>query len=261
MKPVLHSVTRSLAFLFLVISIGGCDEIELQSQWREAPITIDGIGTDWTQNTPYRNEKPRVLVSVMNDKENLFIRLMTRDRQTQMMFIRAGFITWIDEGGGTEKKFGVQFPIASQVQGFGGMPDQKARNSLQEILEDGQHSIAILHRPQGDRPANTISLTDAAIMGVFAKIDMDAGYLTYELQVPYSVSKEQPIIGIGFETGELKKPQGRKRSGGGRSGLSSGGGGRRGGGGGGRSSGKPAGTEIVQPFKMWARIHLADNSL
>lgn len=117
MKSALHAVTRSLAFLLLVIFIGGCDEVELQSQWREDPITIDGIGTDWAQNTPYLNEKPRILVSVMNDKENLYIRLMTRDRQAQMMFIRAGFITWIDDGGGTEKKFGVQFPIASQVQG------------------------------------------------------------------------------------------------------------------------------------------------
>ncbi len=247
-----------LISLLAAISLTGCNEVELQSQWTE-PVTLGGSNADWPENPQYFDEDSRVRVSLMNDDDNLYIRLITRDQTTMMLFLRGGFTVWIDDSGDTGKQFGLQFPLARQSQMRGRMSDHKARNDMEEMLEDSQYSLAILNGEEETR--QTMAISKAAEMGIYSRLRMQQGYLIYELKVPLTVSAHNNSIGVGFETGKIERRSGKGSSGGGR-----GGGGKGGGGGGGRGGknmggkGGAHGGGSQQPIEIWAKVHLADNT-
>jgi uncharacterized membrane protein YgcG len=237
-----------------VISLYGCNTVKIQSQWSTKTITIDGNATEWPETSPYLDEASKVLMTILNDEKNIYIRLLTRNLATQKMFLQAGLTTWIDYTGGDTKKYGVQFPLARQKYNpVNRNQDHKARNGMQKILEDSQYSLAILYSPPEGRSVRSISKTEAAERGILATIDIHQGYMVYELQVPYSITGDDRIVGIGFETGTMKKPSGKGQgqSGGGR-------GGGRGGGGKGKGKGGHSGQGLPKGFEMWAQVSLAE---
>ena len=259
MRKISRVVVR-LIFSLAAISLTGCNEVELQSQWTD-PVTLGGSNADWPENPQYFDEDSRVRVSLMNDDDNLYIRLLTRSQTTKMLFLRAGFTVWLDDSGDTEKQFGLQFPLARQSRMRGRMSDHKARNGMEEMLEDSQYSLAILNGEGGTR--QTMATSKAAAMGIYARLKMQQGYLIYELKVPLTVSEGNNVIGVGFETGKIERPSGKGSSGGGRGG----GGGGKGGGGGGGKGGKNMGGKggahgggSQQPVEIWAKVHLAENT-
>ena len=250
MMPAVTRRVYLLIFFLTAISLTGCDEVELQSQWRTKPITIDGSNADWTEDAPYFDKDSRMLVSIMNDEDDLYIRLLTRSETTKRIFLRAGFTIWIDDTGDSEKNFGVQFPLARQKQMRGTLPDHKPRTSMQESLVDSQYNLAIL---KGSGSRQTIPITKAEEMGIYARLGMEQGYLIYELKIPITWPEENRTLGIGFETGKLERPSGGSGGGGGR-------GGGRGGGGGGMKGGKggqPGGGR-PEPVEIWTKVHLAE---
>ena len=244
-----------LIFFLVAISLTGCNEVELKSQWTE-PVILGGSNADWPENPQYFDEDSRVRVSLMNDDDNLYIRLISRNQTTKMLFLRAGFTVWLDDSGDTEKYFGLQFPLARQRQMRGRMPDHKARSGMEEMLEDSQYSLAILNGEGGTR--QTMAMSKAAEMGIYARLRMQQGYLVYELKVPLTVSEDNKIVGVGFETGKIERPSGKGSSGGGQ--------GRGGGGGGGKGGknmegkGGAHGGGSQQPVEIWAKVHLAENT-
>lgn len=246
-----------IVLLLAVLPIYGCDEaVTLESQWRTVPITIDGDGAEWPDTRQYFEKKSNVLISVMNDDDNIYVRLLMRSKETQRMFLQAGFITWIDDTGGSEKKFGVQFPLAKENPMQGNMPDYKQRNSMQEVLEDSLQSLSVLDTENS--PARSISMAEAAEKGIYACLGMTPGYMVYELQVPIKAAAENKLIGIGFETGKVEKPSEREPPRGGGE-MRSGMGGPpppRGGGG-----GRPSGGGPAEPFAMWATVQLVENPI
>ncbi len=134
-------------FPIALIFLYGCDTVELQSQWATEPVVIDGNAGEWPEKSHYLEEKSKVLVTVLNDEKNLYIRLLTRNEATQKMFLRAGLTTWIDYSGGNGKKFGVKFPLARHKNGqVSPSPDHKPRNSMQDIFEESQYRLAIVHQ-------------------------------------------------------------------------------------------------------------------
>ncbi len=259
-------MVRLLICLLLAIPLAGCNEVELQSQWRTKPITIDGSGAEWPENGQYFDKDSGMLVSVMNDEDNIYIQLSTKSKVTKMMFLRAGFTTWIDDSGGTSKKLGVQFPMAQQDHKWGTRQDHKPRTGMAEILEDSQYSLAIINSSAGTH--QTIPISQAAEMGIYARLEMKKDYLVYELEIPHAASAGNKTIGVGFEIGKMERPSrnGSPAGGGGqkgRGGGGRGGGGRGGGGGemmggkGGHSGGGSPGGGRPEPFDMWVKIYLA----
>ncbi len=250
-----------LSSLLAAISLTGCNEVELQSQWTE-PLTLGGSNTGWPENPQYFDEDSRVRVSLMNDDDNLYIQLLTRNQTTKMLFLRAGFTVWLDDSGDTGKQFGLQFPLARQSQMRGRMSDHKARSGMEEMLEDSQYSLAILNGEGGTR--QTMATTKAAEMGIYVRLKMQQGYLIYELKIPLTVSADNNIIGVGFETGKIERRSGKGSSGGGGGGGGGGGRGRGGGGGkGGKNTGGQGGAHgggSQQPVEIWAKVHLAENT-
>jgi hypothetical protein len=245
--------------ILTAISLTGCNEVELQSQWTE-PVALDGSNdADWPVTPQYFDDDSRVRVSMMNDDDHLYIRLLSRDQATRMLFLRGGFTVWLDDSGDTREIFGLQFPLARQNQMGGRMSDHKTRNSMEEMLEDSQYNLAILNGPEETR--QIMATSQAAEMGIYARLKIQQGYLIYELKVPLTVSEDNNIIGVGFETGKIERPSGKGSSGGGRGGGGGGGGGRGGGKGGKKMGGKGGthGGDSPQPIEIWARVHLAEN--
>ena len=248
---------RKVGLLLCVLAafaLAGCKEVEIQSQWRTRPIAMDGSRGGWPEDVQYFDKESRMLVAIMNDEKNLYIRLVTRSETTRRMLVRAGFTVWLDETGAAEKKFGVQFPLARQNRPRQTIPDHKPRTGMQEILADSQYNLAILRGAAGNR--QTMPLSKAEEMGIYARLSMQQSHLIYELKVPLSASRASKTIAIGFESGTLAGAAGRGMAAGGGMGGGRGGGGRGGGGGGGKGGQRAGGRP--QPVEIWANVQLAD---
>lgn len=115
MIPVSTRTTCLFIILLATIPLTGCNEVEMQSQWRTKPIAMDGSRAGWPEDVQYFDKDSKMHVSIMNDENNLYIRLLTRSETTKRMFLRAGFTIWIDDTGDTEKNFGVQFRLPDKA--------------------------------------------------------------------------------------------------------------------------------------------------
>ena len=175
-----------------------------------------------------------------------------------MLVLRAGFTVWIDDTGGTDKIFGVQFPLAKAKQNGRSNPDYKPRTGMKDILEDSLYNLAILSGAEGNR--QTMPTIKAEGLGIYPRLELDKGYLVYELKVPLTVAKDIKTIGVGFETGKLESPSGKGSSGGSGRGQGGGGGGKGKGGGGKKMGGKNGshGGDKPKAIEMWAKVHLAE---
>ena len=111
-------------------------QIELSSAWRDSEIFIDGIDNEWGSATIYA-AKAKVSITLINDSQDIYIQLCSRDRQVHAQILGMGLTIWFDPDGGKKKTFGIRFPL-----GMKGMPmmtrtregDQGER--LQKMLEE-----------------------------------------------------------------------------------------------------------------------------
>ena len=258
MKTGKLNVLRVLVIFMAATFLAGCDEAELQSQWPSKPISIDGADVEWPEDGQYFDEESKLLVTIMNDENNIYIRWLTRNPTTKMLVLQVGFTVWIDETGGTSKTFGVQFPLAQPKQRGTINPDFKPRTEMEDILADSQYNLAILlNGLEGNR--QTMPTTKAEELGIYPKLGLEKGYLVYELKMPLSAARDgRQIVGIGFETGSLERPSGQGSRGGGRG--KGGGRGGKGSGGGNKKMGGNRGNHgggSPEPIEMWAKVHLA----
>ena len=129
-----------------------------------------------------------------------------------------------------------------------------------------------------------LELAYARTIGIDVATRAAEGVLVYELKMPLAVSESQPYgvksspgatIGLGIETAELARPEGRGEGGGrgrggmgggppggggggmGGGGMMGGGGGQPGGMGGGPAGGGREGMREPKPIKVWAVVQLA----
>jgi len=109
------------AFMILVllsVFISGCGKPKLYSKWRNRQITIDGKFEDWQNDIAYYDENTRVSIGVINDDTYLYICLITRNRGLMEQLMRSGFNVWFDPEGGSDKVFGIHFPLGMQGGGM-----------------------------------------------------------------------------------------------------------------------------------------------
>ena len=147
-------------------------------------------------------------------------------------------------------------------------------------------SIEVLGASKDDK--RRFELAYARTIGLDVAARMAEGVLVYELRVPLSVTEAQPYgvksspgatIGLGIETAELARPEGRGGGGGrgrggmgggppggggggmgggmGGGGMTGGGGGQPGGMGGGPPGGGREGMREMKPIKVWTVVQLA----
>jgi hypothetical protein len=231
-----------------------------------------------------------------------------------MMLGAAGFTVWFDPAGKEKKAFGITVPATMKGQGMrgrgpggpqeqGGQPPRGQSGAPAEAGQEGREggpggqgvpaisaitSIEVAGPSKDDR--RRLELAYARTIGLDVAARVAEGVLVYELRVPLAVSEAQPYgvrsvpgatIGVGIETNQLPRPEGRGEEGGrGRGGMGGGppggGGGMGGGGGGGgmgggsgMGGGAPGGMgggppeggrgdmRDMKPIKAWSVVRLA----
>ena len=224
-------------FIMLIAVISGCRMHSADSTWCDREVTIDGLdgGDEW-HNARYTFEKQNVSVGLLNDDQDLYIRLATRSRNLQRQIMAAGFTIWFDAKGGDRKTLGIHFPLGMQTGGMGGSkqrggmqggepPDdggqfgEKPEGGITEggqdqipagggrggmdsqeqsrkMLEAVQTEIEILG--PGKDESYTVTIDEAQMMGIFCKMDNPKGNLVYELKIPLVITDAHPY-GIGVE--------------------------------------------------------------
>jgi hypothetical protein len=262
MRSVIHTIRKSeyQYIILLILFFGaGCGTIDLKSRWRDRDVIIDGKNTEWRYLTVLDDKETSV--GALNDGNFVYLILITSNRELLNQVRRRGITIWFDHEGGTEKKFGVHYPI-----GFGGF------RSTQEGRPDGEDQAQDMRKENsveeleiyGPKEDDRHRMTLAETGGIEARFRTANDVLVYELKVPLADNGLHPfaigtkpgtLVGVGVETltdrspekppekfaggtGERgSRPMGRRGGGGGRSGTS------------GRS----------EPFKMWAKVQLATN--
>jgi hypothetical protein len=262
-----HEVTSSIlliSFLSLVAAFTffGCSSsLELSSGWTTQTLKIDGSGSglnEATTNIP----GPEVLVGIKNDKDNLYICMITSNRMTQMQMLALGSTVWINAEGRKDKTFGVRFPVAGLLQGHR-FPARENQDDLNRLVDVAQRQIEIIG-PETDA-IRRLQIQEGK--GVEARLGYANETLTCELKVPlhksdahpYAVNSDQAnTISIGLETGPFSAAM-MGQPGGSSPSMNARSGGRTGGRGGGGSPGGAGGLggDAPEPLKHWLVVHLA----
>ena len=109
------SVLSSI-LLFLTLLLVGCgnSKLELNSNWRDREITVDGKNADWLGAMLFF-EEDNISVGLLNDENFFYICMIAEDQFIRAQVIRQGFTLWFDPDGGKEKAFGIKYPVGMQA--------------------------------------------------------------------------------------------------------------------------------------------------
>jgi hypothetical protein len=257
--------------------MGGCNETELKSSWRDRAIVINGSDSEW-QGMTYWMQKSNVVYGICNDEQYLYMCLVLPGRQAEREIMGRGFTVWCDANGGNDKLFGIHFPLgyqeAEREKREPGVDDPDEQGKRDQMFQQMTSEMEILGPGKEDR----VRMSSPGAKGIKVQFGHSSnGNLVYELKIPLRRDADQPYaintdtgktIGIGFEiaeanrgtmkrrTGEDESMSGGGRGGGGRSGR--GGGGARGGRvRGGEGGSLEEGSSSHEPFNLWIRVALA----
>jgi hypothetical protein len=243
----------------LLLTVTGCSgSLELSSGWTDQELTITGDGSRWKDGTT-KIAGPDVFVGVKNDKDNLYICLMTSNPATQLQMLGLGCTAWFDTKGNKNKTFGIQFPVSGLLQGRR-FPAQVTPEEIQRLIASAEQQLVILGPVPGERrrgPAKNVT-------GLEGRLGYADGLLTCELKVPLQKTKAHPYaieaditnpLAVGFETGDMAETL-RGQTGSAGSSQSSGGRGRGGSRGGGASD-QGLGNDRPDALKHWVTLHLS----
>lgn len=93
-----------LIFIFLIIQ--SCSAPQLyKSQWYEKDKVF--LGTYYDSDNDF-------VVKCLNDSENLYLRIETKNIRTISKFLTLGLSVWIDPMGNKRRKFGVHYPLPEE---------------------------------------------------------------------------------------------------------------------------------------------------
>lgn len=244
----LSFLARSTA-LYLCL-LAGCNSAGFRSHWRTPDIVIDGRNSEWQDSLTYLLEDKQTSVGFQNNDRNLFVCLISANRDLQRQAMRQGLTFWFDRDGGEDKKFGFHYPVGpGRRQGSTGEDQEKPSEAENENSPNGANEVELYGSGEGDHRRMTM----AEAGGLEAHIGMTNDLLVYEIEVPLADNGSHPFsigMGLGGFLGigvEAVRPQ-RPDLTGDESAIGGGGlGGRRSGGGSRERSGASGQPE---PFKL-----------
>ncbi len=234
----MHTKQTGILLLLLMLSsfvFSGCERPNFSSTWSDHAIVINGKYTDFGNATAYYDEKDKVTLSLYNDKDFLYICLISRNYKIESQLMESGFVAWFDPHGGKKKAMGIRFPLGMKAMGMSLVEGERSRKDWEtkedetgaeeekdravarrrqrdfdrrlEAVEGLQEEMEIITGP--DKAGHIkLSLDDAARQGIEAKIGRQNGYFVYELKVPlikgsqhqYAIgAKRGRLIGLGME--------------------------------------------------------------
>lgn len=256
--------------LFIVIisflTIIGCGNVKLSSQWKDHDIEIDGKIDDWRDELTYISKK-KISVGLLNDDNFLYICLICGEPSLQMQVMTQGLIIWFDPHGGKEKTAGIKFPVGINKKDVEDI-QYRMRPDTYEILNsfyETLNEIEILQQGEQRGPRRPVE----KLKGLAAHAELKFGVLVCELKIPlehkdeysFSIGRENPFeLGIGLETPKMILPEDKKfRPKDGENGIRIGAGPSRNIPGGGPGMRPPAGMKMnkPKPLKLWSKVTLA----
>jgi len=258
-------IAISSILLLLTFMYAGCGsgKLELNSDWRDREITVDGKNTDWLGAMLFF-EEDNVSVGLLNDENFLYICMIAEDQFIRSQVMRQGFTLWFDPDGGKEKTFGIRYPLGMKASDLlsGMRRDEQSMERPRQAPRMQMNELEILG--PGKDEMKKMRIEEAK--GIEIDIEFSSGMLVYELKVPLIKSEQHPYaigaeagssIGIGLETAKMQRLDVRSERRGGRMGPGPTGGMRGGAG----DRGMPGGRRprMPQPLKIWAVVQLASN--
>jgi|WetSurMetagenome_2_1015567.scaffolds.fasta_scaffold53700_3 hypothetical protein len=270
-----------------------CKLPQLESQWRDRDIAIDGSTAEWSGLLHYP-EGSKIGIGIVNDDASLYLCLTSEDREMASRILRSGFSVLFESKGQKGKRFGVDFPLGMKLYGppsgesrddDDGEPDRAGMKARSEARMEASLRVLALLGP-GENDTLPMATLMAESQGVAVRIKPSQERCVYELKVPLNqdslfhyaigVGKDTLIV-VTLETNTTSRPFNGPRGGGfgGSSGGMGGDGGMggpqegdiggggmgRGGMGGHRDGGMgPSGNgppSMLEPFTMKFIIHLA----
>lgn len=209
--------------IFAAIISAGCNDLEVQSKWKSQDIVIDGKNTDWKGGIYIKDANASL--SVCNDEGNLYLCLISSDRDLPRKIMGAGLNIWF-KSNIDGSKLGIRFPIGmmdadrpqfvEKEMPEGERPDPK---KMEEKMFGGQDEYEILNKDnkvEGRFPFDEKS-------GIMARVGQFQGRFVYEMKVPISKDKRlanslladtSSVINIEVETGQMSFPDMREKKGG-----------------------------------------------
>jgi len=282
-----HTLTPAILALFFSFLASGCGTtLELPSRWTDKRIDIDGSLREWVDSTSFV-EKDGIRCGVMNDKEYLYVCLMSSTPNLGRQLIMRGMTVWFDPNGGEKKTIGVRFPLGAMRGGMlrpesggrnpGAMGDRAPENRQQRFDEIEQQALQEFEF-LGPGPNDRQRVLRIQGQGVEFQLTARPERFVYEMKIPLAYSSQHPYavesyagsaIGIGFDS-SLQERSMAGEGGGENSGGAPPGGGRTGGGGGrgGRGGGMPGGSRpggmqqagAGATFSFWTHVTLAEKA-
>lgn len=92
----------------------GCGKEPLIGHWAEAPIVIDGDGSEWPISHMTYMEETRGVIGVANDDSTLYLLFRFRDEKTARKAMVGGVTAWWSPRGTKDREVGLRFaPVVS----------------------------------------------------------------------------------------------------------------------------------------------------
>ena len=280
-------VYLKILFLSALLIFSACSgSRQVISQPGGSYIKIDGSSSDWQQLISMKGEN--ISFGFSNDADNLYLIMITNDRNKIMNILLGGLKVWIDPGNSADK-IGIKYPDSPEpadmmelmknrrMQDMPGMnknpgelPDKKELDPAMTLFLSQQKNLYIIN--DDDKVIKAFPIDGNTYK---ASIKVDKNYLCYELKIPFGNkpflnyilnNNNYKKITVDFVSGNLKSlpdpmqkpdrmmgdehPSGPPMGGGGPGGPPGGGGpgGPPGGGPGGPPGGKPANVPIDYSF-------------
>ena len=126
-----------IACILICVFIAGCGRPVLFSECRDSVITVDGKYTDWGNARTYYVEKEKVILNLLNDKDYLYICIVTRNIDIEARLMDSGLCLWFDPSGKKSRNFGVRFPIGMMTMG---MPMEEEDKAPREWRGEGDRA-------------------------------------------------------------------------------------------------------------------------
>jgi hypothetical protein len=175
--------------------------------WQTQPLYIDGSDNDWTKPLPYSIREEKVSYSISNDRQNLYVLLMTTNPQEQQKIIQGGMSVWVNTRG--DKTNGDAAGI--------GYPLNDRNDRERQLMEDAQpqrykdRPVRLedkqtygLYGFNKDTTVRQYNYGDSNAIGVAMRMAYNPqGDLIYELSVPLQALYPDHVPGNPYPTQQL----------------------------------------------------------
>ncbi len=254
--------------MIILFSLGGCNEINMECNWTDSPIEVDGIRSDWS-NIPFHYfEEDKISIGICNDDDYLYLLMLTRDMSLNRNINRGGLKLWLDLEAGKDKNNGLLIVGTKEMSED---PRMKRENLRDLSAEEREEQI----REMAAKPKNVIILngkqradiTNNNSININFASGYDAGFIFYEYRIPLRNSplfvdnssiKNDINFSIGLEVSGLDNKAMKEK----RQQMADQGSGFGGRGGGNRGGGKSGGMrqqmqQNNRPREIWLKTKLA----